>query len=180
MYVLALLFPIAMGRNFEWALAVRVGRNPSSIENVPQKSSGHVVEGPWKRLDAVGDTSDISLCVSSLKGKQECVRAQVRPERRNRRRDARKKEGMQGSGRDEGKKAARGGSGRSKDLKRGAGGRGDEGGGGKQRKLDGGAGGIRSGASGGGSGGGGELPGVWGGVAIVLVRSDDVRRVLLL
>jgi len=94
-----------------------------------------------------------------------------------------RKADMEGGGRDEGKGEARGGSRQSKYLKRAAGDRGDEGPGGKQRKLDEGAGGIRSGPSGGGSGGGGgELPGVCvcGGVASVVVRSDCAWRALLL
>ena len=168
-----------MGRNsvsgtmFGWALEVRVGRHPSSIEVVvPQKPSRFVMEGPWRRLEAVGDQADTSLCIYSLKGKLDVYRAHVRPadilmERRNSRtstrrrarRDARKKN-MQESGEREGE----GRGGRREVLRMGkreaprGGGGGDEQRG-KQRKGMGSAGG--SWMEGSDNGVGGELPGVW-------------------
>ena len=167
-----------MGRNsvsgtkFGWALEVRVGRHPSSIEIVvPQKPSRFVMEGPWRRLEAVGDQADTSLCISSLKGKLDVGGAHVRPadipmERRNSRtstrrrsrRDARKKS-MQESGEREGE----GWEGRGEVLRMGkrAAPRGGVGGDeqrGKQRKGMGSAGGSRREGS---DNDGGELPGVW-------------------
>lgn len=120
-----------MGRNsvsgtkFGWALEVRVGRHPSSIEIVvPQKPSRFVMEGPWRRLEAVGDQADTSLCISSLKGKLDVYRAHVRPqaadipmERRNSRTPLRLEDVLEET---QGKKACRrAASGKGKDGKGG-------------------------------------------------------------